>query len=151
VIRFQNSLTIDRPVGEVFAFVSDFENMPKWNYFVQEVVQLGRGPRGVGTTYRQTRRTDTQRYSITEYDPDCRVTVETVSPAPALWMRFTFEPVGDATRLTDEWELETGLNALFERLGAGRVKSAVAENLRKLKQLLETGEVRLQDGRTVDL
>lgn len=64
-------------------------------------------------------------------------------------MRFTFENIGGATRLTDEWELETGRNPLLERLGTMKIKSAVAGNLAKLKQLLETGETRLQDGRTM--
>lgn len=62
-------------------------------------------------------------------------------------MRFTFEPAGGGTRLTDEWELKGGLIGLFGSFAAGRVKAAVAENLAKPKQLLETGEVRLQDGR----
>jgi hypothetical protein len=52
------------------------------------------------------------------------------------------------TILTDEWELDTGKPALVERFAGRNVKSAVAENLQKLKQLLETGKVTLQDGRT---
>jgi hypothetical protein len=45
--------------------------------------------------------------------------------------------------------LDTGKAALVERFAGRNVKSAVAENLQKLKQLLETGKVTLQDGRTV--
>ncbi len=59
------------------------------------------------------------------------------------------ETIGDATRLTDEWELETGRNPLLEWLGTMKIKSAVEENLERLRQLLETGETRLQDGRTM--
>jgi hypothetical protein len=66
-------------------------------------------------------------------------------------MRFSFESEGDRTRITDEWKLDTGRPALLERLGAGQVKSAVLENLEKLKVLLETGQVRLQDGRRARL
>jgi hypothetical protein len=40
-----------------------------------------------------------------------------------------------------------GVPALFERLGARRIQSAAAENLSKLKELLEVGRVVLQDGR----
>ena len=49
--------------------------------------------------------------------------------------------------MVDEWELDLGRGPLVELLGTGRVKSAVAENLGKLKELLETGETQLQDGR----
>ncbi|HET7088850.1 MAG TPA: SRPBCC family protein [Anaerolineae bacterium] len=145
--RFSNNLIIGRPINEVFRFVADFENMPKWNYYVVEVNKVTTSPIGVGTVFRQVRKTDTQRYKIVEFEPNRKVVVETLPPAPALQMRFTFEPAGGGTRLTDEWELKGGLIGLFGSFAAGRVKAAVAENLAKLKQLLETGEVRLQDGR----
>jgi uncharacterized membrane protein len=29
MLEFENSLSIDRPVDQVFAFLSDFENLPK--------------------------------------------------------------------------------------------------------------------------
>ena len=32
MLEFENTVYIDRPVDEVFAFLSDFENIPKWNY-----------------------------------------------------------------------------------------------------------------------
>ena len=67
---------------------------------------------------------------------------------PKFEMRFTFEPEGNGTRITDEWKLDTGQPALVERLGVGRIKSAVLENL---KALLETGQVHLQDGRQAAL
>ena len=37
MLEFENTVYIDRPVDEVFAFLSDFENIPKWNYYVLEV------------------------------------------------------------------------------------------------------------------
>lgn len=144
---FSNNLMIGRPIHEVFQFVADFENMSKWNYYVVEVSKITPGPIGVGTTFRQLRKTDTQQYKIIEFEPDRRVAIVTLPPAPALVMRFTFEPAGSNTSLTDEWELTGGLLGFFGSLAAGRVKSAAAENLAKLKQLLELGEVRLQDGR----
>ena len=62
-------------------------------------------------------------------------------------MRFEFEPTPDGTRITDHWDLQSGHNPLVELLGERRIKAAVAENLGKLKQLLETGATTLQDGR----
>jgi uncharacterized membrane protein len=37
VLEFENTIHIDRPVNEVFELLSDFENIPKWNYYVLEV------------------------------------------------------------------------------------------------------------------
>ena len=76
-MQFTNSLTIECPIHEVFAFISDFENMPKWNYFVVEVRKTSPGQIGLGTTFHQRRKTDQQDYTITEYEPDRKVTVTT--------------------------------------------------------------------------
>ena len=146
-MHFTNTLIIDPPVTETFAFVSDFENMPKWNYFVEETTSQSPPGRGVGTIYRQRRRTDEQHFVVTDFEPDQLVAVRTLPPARDLQMRFTFEPDGGGTRLTDDWTLDTGLPRWLDRIGASRISSAVQENLAKLKELLETGRVRLQDGR----
>jgi hypothetical protein len=146
-MHFTNTLIIDRSATDAFAFVSDFENMPKWNYFVQETTSQSPPGRGAGTIYRQRRRTDEQRFVVTDFEPDQLVAVRTLPPARDLQMRSTFEPHGGGTRPTDDWTLDTGLPRWLDRTGASRVSSAVRANLAKLKELLETGRVRLQDGR----
>jgi uncharacterized membrane protein len=150
VLEFENTIHIDRPVDEVFAFLSDFENIPKWNYYVLEVRQLSKNPIGVGTTYHQIRKTDEQDFRIIEFEPNHTVAVKTLpQSSPDLEMRFTLYEERGTTRIRDEWKLDTGTPAILERLVRRRVKSAVAENLAKLKELLEEGRVVLQDGRQV--
>ena len=150
MLEFENTIRIDRPVDEVFAYLSDFENIPKWNYYVLEVRQLSESPIGVGTTYHQVRKTDEQNFRITEFEPNHTVAVTTLPrSSPSFERRFTLYEEGNTTRIRDEWKLDTGRSAILERLAGGRVKSAVAENLAKLKGLLEEGRVILQDGRQV--
>jgi carbon monoxide dehydrogenase subunit G len=150
MLEFENTIRIGRRIDEVFAFLSDFENIPKWNYYVLEVRQLSESPRGTGTTYHQVRKTDQQDFRIIEFEPDHTVTVKTLpQSSPSFERRFTLYEEGDTTRLRDEWKLDTGRPAVLERLARGRIKSAVAENLAKLKELLEEGRVVLQDGRQV--
>jgi len=150
MLDFGNTIRIDRPIGEVFAFLSDLENIPKWNYYVLEVRQLTESPIGIGTTYHQVRKTDEQDFRITEFEPNHTLAVKTLpQSSPGLHMRFTLYEEGNTTRIRDEWQLDTGRPAILERLTGGRVKSAVAENLAKLKELLEEGRVVLQDGRQV--
>ena len=153
MIRFENSISIERPVAEVFAFLSDFENIPKWNYYVLEVRKISDGPVGVGTKYHQVRKTDEQVFQITEFKLNHKIAVKTL-PESSLQFerRFTLQAEGSNTHIIDKWEeLDTGRPALIEKLAARKVKSAVAENLNKLKVLLETGRVTLQDGRKVSL
>jgi uncharacterized membrane protein len=148
VLEFENTIAIDRPIDEVFAFLSDFENIPKWNYYVLEVRQLSESPIGVGTTYHQVRKSDQQDFRIIEFEPNHTIAVKTLHhSSPSFERRFTLYEEGATTRIRDEWKLDTGRPAILERLARGRVKSAVAENLAKLKELLEEGRVVLQDGR----
>ena len=51
MIDFENTIVIQRPVEEVFAFVANFENVPKWNYYVMSVRQRSEGAIGEGTIY----------------------------------------------------------------------------------------------------
>jgi len=72
-MRFSNTITIERPVHDVFAFVSDLENVRKWNYAIVETRKTPDGPPGVGTTYRQVRsvpRRSEETLRVTELEPD---------------------------------------------------------------------------------
>ena len=152
MLEFENTIRIDRLIEEVFAFLSDFENIPKWNYYVLEVRQLSESPIGIGTTYHQLRKSDQQDFRIIEFEPNHTVALKTVpQSSPSFERRFTLYEEGDTTRIRDQWKLDTGMPALLERLARGRVKSAVSENLSKLKELLREGRVVLQDGREVTL
>ena len=152
MLKFANIIDINRPLVEVFNFLSDFENIPKWNYYVLEVTKVSDGPIGIGTTYHQIRRTDEQDFLITNLEPNQMVAIKTLPrSSPDFEMRFSLQREGDTTRVQDEWKLETGLPVLVEKLAAGNIKAAVAKNLTKLKELLEAGEVLLQDGRQARL
>ena len=52
---FENTVIIGRPIEEVFGFLSDFENVPTWNYAIIETHKVSQGPVGVGTIYQQVR------------------------------------------------------------------------------------------------
>jgi uncharacterized membrane protein len=149
LLEFNNKLEIRRPIGEVFQFLSNFENMPKWNYFVVNVKKISDGPVGINTAFRQKRKTDSQEYKVVEYEPNERVAIEFQPPSVKLTMRFMLKPShnDNDTIVVDEWKFDTGIPALFARIGITNVKAAVAENLEKLRQLLETGKTVLQDGR----
>ena len=148
MIELENTIRINRPVDEVFAFLSDLENIPKWNYYVLEVRKLSNGPVGIGTVYHQVRKTDEQDLRITELDRNRKIVVKTLPRSfPSLEMTLSLREEGNATRVRDEWRLDSGWPAPVEWLGAGRIKAAVAGNLTKLKELLEEGRTVLQDGR----
>lgn len=49
--RIQIDLIINRPIDEVFAFVSDAENLPRWRTSALEVRKSFKGPLGVGSIF----------------------------------------------------------------------------------------------------
>ena len=146
-MKFENTIEIQVPVAQVFRFVATMENTPRWNYYVNSVQQTaGEGPQR-GAQYHQVRKSDAQDYRITQYDPDRSLRVETLpGSTPAFERQMDFETVVGGTRITDRWKLSTDYPSLLESLAAGRIRSAVSENLGKLKELLEEGQTRLQDG-----
>jgi uncharacterized membrane protein len=149
-MNFENTIMIECPLEEVFAFVADFENVPKWNYYVMSVRKLSGGPTADGTIYHQVRQSDQQDFRVTDYRPNEAIAVETTPGSqPQFERRFVFEAMDGGTQIVDSWKLDLGRHPLIQRLGAPRVKAAVAANLGKLKELLETGQTHLQDGREI--
>ena len=152
MIEFTTHVDIGRSPEEVFNFVVDFENTPKWNYFVTDVERRSAGPIGLGTVFHQVRKTDEQDYEVTALDSGRWIQITTTpGSSPAFRMGYRFEATDSGTRLTDHWQLKTGHHPLVERLGARRIQAAVTENLGNLKELLETGSTQLQDGRKASL
>jgi hypothetical protein len=53
-MNFANTVVIRRSPHDVFEFLAEFENVPKWNYAIIESHKTSPGPVDVGTTYRQS-------------------------------------------------------------------------------------------------
>ena len=152
MFNFENTIVIDRPLENGFSFVVDLPSMPMWNYYVLNVVATSPESGKVGSTYHQTRKDDEQDLRISRLEPNKSLIVETIPPSkPELRREMTFEAQGNSTRITDKWQLDMGVPKLLEPLAANRAKSGVRENLGKLKTLLESGQVTLQDGRSFTL
>ena len=139
---FTNVVAINRPAHEVFAFLADLENVPKWNYAITETRKTSPSEVGVGTTYEQTRSIPTpsrEHMTITDFQPDRHLAVEgTLARYPAR-LEYTVDEHDGVTRLTNTVDLElTGAAKLLGGVAAGRIRRAVAENLEVLKRLLDS-------------
>src|SRR2546423_14983133 len=75
--QFEGTVEIDRPVAEVFAFLADGENDPKFSPRVLEIAKTTDGPTAVGTVYASTVKDaglKTKReFRITEFEPPSRI------------------------------------------------------------------------------
>jgi uncharacterized protein YndB with AHSA1/START domain len=142
-MKFTNTITINRRPAEVYAFLADFENVPRWNYAISETRKIAGGPVGVGSRYRQTRTLPTrseETFAVTEFEPDRRLSIRGALGPFQGEITYLLEPAGNATALTNTMNLQpSGPLRLVAPLAASRVKSAVAANLDVLKQTLERG------------
>ena len=141
-MRFENTVRIDRPVEDVFAFLADFENIPRWNYAIVETRQTSDGPVGVGATYLQVRSMPSrseETFEVTEFEPIRRLAIRGGFGPLEGTMTYELEPEDGRTRLTNSAQLEgRGLAKLAAPLASGRIAEAVSENLTTLKRLLES-------------
>ncbi len=137
MIRFENAVTINRPRAAVFAYLADFENLPRWNYAIASTRKLDPGPVAVGTRYLQARTIPTrseETFEVTEFEPDTRVAIRGGFGPFHGDLSYVFESSGDATVLTNA----VSLNG--PRLASRQIRSAVAANLEVLRQILEQSE-----------
>ena len=138
---FENTVMIARPIEDVFAFLSDLENIPKWNYAIVETRKISEGPVGVGTTYHQVRSVPSrseERLEITTYDPPRQLEIRGQLGPFRSRLFYALDTIPEGTRVTNTVEVELrGPGRLLGRLAEPRVREAVAANLRKLKELLE--------------
>jgi Polyketide cyclase / dehydrase and lipid transport len=142
---FENTVTIRRPAEEVFAFLADFENIPMWNYAIEETHKASAGPVGVGTRYRQTRSVpgrSTESFEVTVFEPASRLAIHgQIGPFQAT-ISYELEAGVGATRLVNNVELDPSqaMLRLAAPLAGPRIKAAVAQNLGKLRLVLEGGQ-----------
>ena len=75
--RFDVTTVIERPIEEVFAFLADGTNDPKFSPRVLEIAKTTDGPTGVGRVYASTVKDagfKTKReFMITEFEPPTRI------------------------------------------------------------------------------
>lgn len=142
-MEFSNEVMIRRSPAEVFAFLSDFTNLPSWNYAIRSTQQVMPGPVGVGTTYRQVRslpRVAEETFSVTVWEPDRSVAITGDFGPFTGTLAYRLDPVPDGTLLVNQVQLRPrGALGLLGGIAGGRVQAAVAENLDVLRRELERG------------
>jgi ligand-binding SRPBCC domain-containing protein len=141
---FEHTVVIDRPIDEVWTFLTDWFNTPRMGgYAALGLRQTSPGPMGVGSTLQgrnvilgfETR----LNHTITEWDPPHTI-ADTMEGRPfrSLSQRGTLEAIGDGTRLvvSTEFELRPALRLLWPFLGPF-VRRKMRAGVLGLQRLLE--------------
>lgn len=139
--RAEVSTTIERPVEEVFAVISDASQDAKWISSVNETTKTSDGPIGVGTTWHSVGKFLGRRIEMdityTEFEPNRNLTFDMTGPFAAT-MTFTFESGAGGTRVVQVVDGEPG--GFFKLVGplfTSAAKRQFQNDLDNLRDLME--------------
>jgi uncharacterized protein YndB with AHSA1/START domain len=132
----QHSVTLKRPVGEVFAFVANGENAATWRSGVLDVQRVS--GTAVGAVYKQGVKGPGGRriaadYEVTAYEPNRRLAFKTIAGPVRPNGEFLFEETSGGTKLT--LSLDAALTGIKKLLLGGAVQKTMDAEVRAIENL----------------
>jgi uncharacterized protein YndB with AHSA1/START domain len=142
--QFGASVTIDRPIEQVFAFLADGENDKKFSARVVEITKATDGPSGKGTIYQSTVKDGgfkTKReFELTEFEPPTRIrwTERSKNLVTVPQGGYDLTADGEATRLTFFNEMEGhGLGKLLAGFALASARKGAEDFAGAIKRAVE--------------
>lgn len=139
----ENSLTINRPISDVYFFLLEGANNQKWRPGVLDIAHDTSTPSGLGAVYKQGLKGPGGRidgdYKITRLEPNQLIEFQVVTGPARPTGTYTLEPAEGGTKVTFVLDFQPkGLAKLMDGIIAKTMQSEVA-NLSNLKSVLESG------------
>jgi uncharacterized protein YndB with AHSA1/START domain len=142
MIDTSDSVTINRPVDEVFAYVTDTSNDPAWHTDILEVRKTSEGPIGTGTTW-HTRFKPSMGVSegdmeVVAFERSRMEVMRGVVGPMQPTLTYLFEPADGGTRFTRRIQIKvSGIMRVMEPLMRLMSPKGNAGFLANLKRVLE--------------
>ncbi|PWH14909.1 MAG: hypothetical protein DDG60_06820 [Anaerolineae bacterium] len=142
MITLDLSTLVDRPLPEIFEFLSNPLNLPQWQKMIVSIEPLTPGEPAVGARYKVSAavmgRHLEGEMQITALEPPHKVGFVNQSGPMRVHITVTLKPVGSGAKIALHAEGNpAGVFALAEGVLAGRIKSEMEANLARLKAVLE--------------
>lgn len=142
MVKVELSVVINRPVPEVFAYITNPANNATWQEGLVESRLESPGPMGVGAKVTDVRkflgRDMNSKLEVTAFEPNKKFVEKVVSGPLQFEIIQTFEPAGDGTRMSLVAQGEPGG---FFKLAEGMVQKQLQTQLegdaQRLKKALE--------------
>jgi hypothetical protein len=143
MITASSSVTIDKPLSEVYGFVSDCRNEPKWHSDSIEAAPIGDGPLEVGMKQRWLLKFMGKRemiMEVTRLEPERVEVLEArtglMGMAPTI--TYAFEKAGSGTRFTRSVVMDPkGIGKLMKPMMRSMVPKRNATFVANLKKYYE--------------
>jgi uncharacterized protein YndB with AHSA1/START domain len=141
--RVEASISIAASPDQVFAFVADVANLPRWQPGILSATRTSPDPAGVGSTARVVRdlggHSMTVDLAITEFEPGRRLALASAASGVSVTATLDLEAVGDGTVARSGIEVQSG--SLFmkplEGVIANTAAGELATGLERLRDAIE--------------
>ena len=142
MVTVQGEIVIERPREEVFEFVANGENEPRYNSQMRVAKKITKGPIGAGTSFSQEimgrREIVPMTTEFTEFDRPRRIGEVSTWTGGTSTGGLTFEPVDGSTLMRWSWDVQAhGVLRFMGPLVASMGRRQERRIWTGLKQLLE--------------
>jgi len=140
-MKVETRIQINRPLEDVFTFLSDTEHQHKFDRSLVQVEREPAGPMRQGTTITEIRkvmgRAMTSRYQVVEYEPNSRYVGRSLVGSDT--GTRLFQANKDGTHVTYRLEFEQlGFAAMIAPLFGRFLKRELDQDMAQAKRLLES-------------
>lgn len=143
-MKVKQSIVINVPAEEIFAYMSDLENLVDWSGAMIAVRKISPGAIHAGATVRSTirflGRWFNTTFEIVECEPNRYLTIKSIAGVAPCLFSYQFEPVEDVgTNVSQEAviHLTVGILGLAEPVLTRVVRRQLEHDLLTLKDILE--------------
>ena len=141
MFKVENTVVIQKPVEEVFAFVNNPDNTTKWQGGVEAVKHEG-GTSQVGAQYTEVRKFMGKEMNtvmeVTGLEENKKYAAKVVKGPVHFDVEVTFAAEGGSTKMTTIVQGEPGgFFKLAENMVVKQLEESLAEDGKRLKSLLE--------------
>lgn len=144
MIEVTASVDIDRPPGEVFAYLADMSNNPVWQRGMESCTWTSEPPLRLGSTYDQKAsflgRTIESSFEVVEFEDGHSIRIKTTSGSMPIDVTRTVEagPSGGSTVSAVVRGDSSGLFRMAAPVMRAMVRKSVRADYARLKGVLET-------------
>lgn len=137
-----STVIVDRPVQEVFPFLADAENNPRWQQGMRSCRWVTDPPITVGSVYEQEAsflgRTITSTFEVVEFERGRSITIETIESTFPIRVTRSVTPLGrDRCRVSAIVRGDpSGVFRLFAPVLRWMVRRSVRADYRRLPEVL---------------
>ena len=138
MIKLADTISISSSPAEVFAYISNLDNLPEWDHEIKKFQLVTPGSAKVGSRFIEETKIGSINCEVTEFAKDKALTFSGTSSAMDFTERILIEPWENGVRVTLTGTVEPkGFWKLLQPILSGEFRNGAKKELAALKKNLE--------------